>query len=427
MSQNYKLQIVIIGAVGLLLTALYAYGHLIDGDVIQLLRNAHVLATQGIVVPYGNATSSGSGGHVPGAFLSLAAGLPMLIWHSPWAALAFLTLLHLASWLLFANVLRNFVSGATLVALGVLYWLNPWRASEVFLWNPSYTFIAALLHFWTAYHLSKQKSLVYSCLHALSLFLALQIHPSFVILVFMTFILLISKSLRPHWGGAALGVVLGTLSLLPYILAGLEDPNLFPQPGSGDKGFLFYGLVYVYPVLKAVWYWVLFGSTIFQTHVFHQLEWSWVHPEILRICLQYFWLILKYIVGVAGVLLSFYVNYRLIKTYKEHFKFWKAPDSQGRGWLINYCVAAFVSGLIAVAISPSVPIYWHMLYIFPFALIPLLLFIDQLWSTAYRRQLGGILLVCAVYFVIFNVFAAMGSKKHTIYSNFHETYHEVLQ
>ena len=89
---------------GFLMTLLYGYGHFIDGDVIQILSKAHVLVTQGTVIPYGNVSSSGASGNIPGAFLTLSSGLPMLLWFSPWSALIFLCLLHFLALLMFQNL-----------------------------------------------------------------------------------------------------------------------------------------------------------------------------------------------------------------------------------------------------------------------------------------------------------------------------------
>jgi hypothetical protein len=413
---------------GLVVSVLYAYGHKVDGDVIQLLRNGHNFVVKGIVTPFGSQSSSGSSGNVPGAFLTLAVGVPMKIWHSPWSSLVLLTGLHLTALFMYLNVMKNVVSSAALLALSVLFWLNPWRASEVFLWNPGYIFFASIFHFWTAYHLSEKRSFVFSMLHALSLFLAFQIHASFVILVFITLILLWMRALKPDWVGAGAGILLGLASLLPYFLAGLKDPSIFPQPGSGGKGFLFFGLVYVYPLLKGFWYWILFGSTIFQKHIFHQLEFSWIQPAGLQLATGYVWTGVKYAIGLAGVLLSFHVNYAFFKGNKTVFHFWRVRLEPGDNWVVFYTVAAFVATMTATAISPTLPIFWHLLFVWPFALIPLILFIDHRFHVSGEaKKITALIWICAVYFLIFNIFGALGSTKHSIHSNFNQAYHSVCQ
>jgi len=417
---------------GFFLTALFAYGHFIDGDVIQILDKAHIFVTQGILTPYGNLSTSGASGSTPGAFLTLVTGLPMKLWFSPWAALAALALLHFAAYLMFYDILKNFLDAKAMIFVVVVFWLNPWRLSEVFLWNPGYIYFVAVFHMWSAYYLAHKKSFWFSFLHAQSLFLGLQVHTSFVILFFMTTLLLWTRSLRPHLGGVIVGILFGLLTLVPYFLAGLEDPTLFPQPGSGDgKGFLFFGLFKVYPMLKGFWYWILFGSNIFQTHVFHQVHFDWLgEGAVLAFFMKHAWLVTKYSLGFFGVLLSFYVNFRFYKLNKAHFNLLKAKMTSPQGWLVFYTLSAFFSSLLATAISPTLAIYWHLLMVWPMSLVPLLLFFDHCVKTKEGRlakRIKTYFWILVVYFTCTNAFAALGSKKHDIHKSFHELYFKACQ
>ncbi|MCJ8275969.1 MAG: hypothetical protein HRT44_03865 [Bdellovibrionales bacterium] len=135
---------------------------------------------------------------------------------------------------------------------------------------------------------------------------------------------------------------------------------------------------------------------------------------------------LKYGVGVAGVLISFRVNYHFYKRFKEQFKVVKHKLKTSENWLAQYAIITLISALIATAISPTLPIYWHLLYIWPMALIPLLLKIDQwLKSPETKGRAQKALIFCAVYFTIVNIFAGLDSKKHDIKSSFHDLYHKV--
>ncbi len=404
--------------------ALFGYSHFIDGDVIQILAKAHIFVTQGELIPYGNVSSSGASGNIPGAFLSLSAGLPMKLWFSPWAAWAFLAFLHFLGFLMFRNVMRDFLGPLAMVGVVVMFWLNPWRLSEVFLWNPGYIYFASTLHMWSAFKLSKKPSFSFSIVHGLSLFLGLQIHPSFIILFFMTMILLWMKALKPHWPGTLAGIVIGLLSLVPYFLAGMKDPSIFPQPGGGDgKGFLFFGLIYVYPLLKGFWYWILFGSNIFQTHVFHQLDFTWMQWPSIEQIFKLVWTVIKYGVGAFGVGLSFYVNYQFLKKHKPQFNIFKYKMKEPKQWLPLYTISAFAAAMLATAISPTLPIYWHLLYIWPMALIPLLMKMDEFSRVNEKKQkLQKYLVILIFYFTATNLLAGLGSKKHDFRKPFHDLY-----
>ena len=414
---------------GFFLTTLFGYGHFIDGDVIQILDKAHMLVTQGRLIPYGNVSSSGASGNIPGAFLTLATGLPMLIWFSPWAALVLLTLLHFLAFLMFYDAVRSFLSPRALLLVVVFFWLNPWRLSEVFLWNPGYIYFASALHMWSAFKLSKKPSFLFSLLHGLSLFFGLQIHPSFIILFFMTMMLLWMKALKPHFMGTVSGIFLGLASLLPYFLEGMKDPSIFPQPGSGDgKGYLFFGLLNVYPLLKGFWYWILFGSNIFQTHVFHKVHFDWLGGGHLSLLAKILWTMVKYLVGALGVGLSFYVNYQFYQSHREELKIWRYKMSSPTQWIFIYPTTAFVAALVATAMAPTLPIYWHLLYVWPMALIPLLLKIDEFLSQNEKSQTAKKYLVLVIcYFSLSNLLAGVESKKHDLHKPFHSLYFEACK
>lgn len=414
---------------GFLLTALFCYSHFIDGDVIQILAKAHIYVTKDILIPYGNESLSGARGNIPGSFLTWASGFPMKLWFSPWAALGFLAFLHFLAFLMYRNVLKNFISSTGLIFLVILFWLNPWRLSEVFLWNPAYVFFVSLFHMWSAFYLSKNKSFIFSVLHGLSLFLGLQVHPSFIILFFMTMMLLWMRAMRPHWMGTIVGICLGLISLIPYILAGLKDPSVFPRPGSHEgTGFIFFGLVYVYPLLKGFWYWILFGSSVFQTHIFHQIHFQWLENVNLEWGAKVIWTVIKYTFGVFGVGLSFYVNFKFYKENRAKFNVFKYKMRNSKEWLVLYAITAFWSMMLATALAPTLPIYWHLLYVWPMTLIPLLVRANDFYQKVeWQERTKKYFVALAVYFVMTNFFAALGSKKHDINQPFHDLYFQACK
>ena len=385
-SKNLKLLNILLILLGFLLTGLFCYGHLIDGDVVQIINKAHLFVTKNLVTPYGSASSSGVSGVVPGPFLTLAVGLPMKIWFSPWSALLFLSLLHFLAFLMIQSVIGNFVShfvGTTVFI--IFFWLNPWRLSEVFLWNPGYIFFVSGVHFWSSWKMSKKPDFLPSLIHTLSLFMGLQVHPSFIILFFMSLILIGVRAIRLSIKGVFFGFILGFVSLVPFFMTALENPELFIKPGGDSKGFLFFGLVAVYPLLKGIWYWILFGSNIFQTHVFHQLNFNWTGSQSLGFYSQLIWPVIKYAFGIFGLCLSFYANVRFFRSALvkispslktgETLKTGKTKrnplllkklvfcDFLNRvvsgvshfRWIEVYGLTGFLSAVFAVALSPHTP------------------------------------------------------------------------
>lgn len=412
---------------GTLITSLYAYGHKADGDVTQMFDKVISYFQDGKIVPYGPASASGSTGHVPGSFLTLALVLPMKVWFSIWAPLVFLWFLHLSGFLFLASVMKNYLGPLSFFFLTLMFWINPYRASEVFLWNPSYMFFTGCFHLWTLYHWQRTPNLIWSTLHTLSLFLGVQIHPSVVILVGVSaiffFINLRSVSLKRVLPGVLLGAALGLATLIPFFIEVARNPEVMPQAGN-DKGYLFYGLLHVFPVLKSFWYWILFGSFISQTHVFHKTGFSWIGTEGLRSFAEIVFLVSRFAVGAFGVLLSFYLNFRVWKWVKHQNPKW--TDWSKFSFPIQYLSAAFVMNLVFNAISPTTPQYWHVLYVFPSAVISVALglqiLLDQRPDLVPRVTKGLVLL--GFYFTLFNLFAARESHKYNWNKSLPETFLE---
>ena len=170
---------------GLFLSVLYAITYKPHYDIHQMLERAHQLVEFGHLICHGNASSAGMG-KVPGCLSSLLVGLPMMLWNSPYAALAFLVLTQAFALFLVVDVFKNYFKKSSVLIFIFIFCLSPWRLSEVYLWNPSYLFFAVAPHFYSAYKLLKKPHLLYTALHVLSLFIAFQIHNSSIILVFMS-------------------------------------------------------------------------------------------------------------------------------------------------------------------------------------------------------------------------------------------------
>lgn len=411
----------LIALLGLLVAPAYFYGHKSDGDVVQLFDRMIIFFDSGQILPYGPASSSGASGNVPGSFLSLALVLPMLIVKSPWSSLSFLLLLHFTAFLLLCRVMSQYIRVEAFLFLAIMFWLNPYRASEVFLWNPGYMFFAGVLHFWTLHQLLKKKNIFWTAFNILSLFLAAQIHPSALILCGITGLFFLFNRKQFSWWGIFLGIGIGFSTLIPFFIEVSRDPSLMPKPGN-KEGHLFFGLLYVFPVLKAIWYWVLFGSFISQTHVFHKTAFHWIQLDWLRAIVEIVFTVLKYTIGAVGVVFSIYLNFQFFKFFKSKFKdhFFRVGQTP---FPVQYAFASFLLAVVMTAVSPTTPQYWHLLYVFPAALISLAfsfhLFFDEL--TWVKKNFSKLALALGIYFIIFNLLAARESHKYNWDKSLHST------
>jgi len=291
---------------GVLFCIRYASTIIYDADMSQLLDRAQVFQETGRIVPYGNVASSGVKVYTPGSFLSVVVALPMYIWNSPYSALFVIGLLHFFAMLLILRVLKDFFDFRIVYLLLIFYWCNPWQTSEVFLWNPAYLYFFTALHFWSAYQIYKGQNLFWtSLIHVLSIFGALQSHSSFVILGFISVLLFWKKALKISWSGVGGGFLLGIASLIPYFIERLNTLNE-PESMATNGAFLFRGLVYVYPLMKGVWYWFRQGSFVFPTHILNDVGFNWISEEIQRSVFKLVWFVLAAIMTVTSLIFSIY-------------------------------------------------------------------------------------------------------------------------
>lgn len=255
LSRRAALRLIWIGfGAGLLLMALMVARSQVGGDQLNLLARGWLLAVRHRMVWFGNPLSTG--GKAPGGVTSLLVGLPLLLWRDHRLATAVVAASHVAAFLVLDRTLARIVSAQERLLFVVLYWLSPWQLYfGSFLWNPNYLFLGGALHLATSWRLRREPHFAASLLHAATLVVALQIHPSFLLLAAASALLWWRAYLRPHLGGAALGAALGALPLAPWAWEVLSHPALLAEV---HKGFPGRGLVYSLP--RGILYWLRYSS-----------------------------------------------------------------------------------------------------------------------------------------------------------------------
>ena len=256
-------------ALGSAISLLYMATTRLTSDQGQMLVRGVRLAFDGEWTHYGNLVTGG--GYVPGSLITAVTGIPLLIWDSPMAPQILVLLLHLWGFWLLNQALKGEVSDEIRKWILVLAWLTPWHLSKVILWNPSYLFFFAALHFWSCKKLSESRSFWASLCLVLSIGLAAQFHASFVILVVMSGWQWWRQRLMVRWTGLALGMVMVGLSLIPFIMALKAQPELLPV-AKGGSHFYGRGLLLVFPFVKGVLYWPKYLSMAFPSFIYNDFR-----------------------------------------------------------------------------------------------------------------------------------------------------------
>ncbi len=184
--------------------------------------------------------------------------------------------------------------------------------------------------------------------------LSLQVHTSGFILCFLSVLLFASGRLKVSWTGFAVGVAACLASLVPWFLAVRENAALMP----GGKGFVLRGLVYVFPLLRGILYWLKVSSLSFVARMydldFTPLLGATVGPLVSGLA--------KLIATVAGVslILTLWLQWRFFRNA------WRRSLGRVRGtpgpraWLRSYVMATGVAALICFALSPTTIMFWQL-------------------------------------------------------------------
>ncbi|HET9768821.1 MAG TPA: hypothetical protein VFS60_18400, partial [Thermoanaerobaculia bacterium] len=240
---------------GLLLSLLLALRSQVGGDQLNLLARGWLLLERGEWVPYGNPSSSG--GAVPGGVTALLVAAPMALWRHHRAAVLGLLLTQVVAFALLDRWLGDALARRERRLFAVVYWLSPWRLLlSGFLWNPGYLLLLGAVHAWSSWRQRREAAFWPSFALALALGLGFQVHPSVTLLGAATLLLLLTGHTRLRWSGFTAGLVLAAVPLVPWALAVARDPELLPV----SQGFLFRGLLLVFPFVRGVLYWLRHGS-----------------------------------------------------------------------------------------------------------------------------------------------------------------------
>lgn len=406
---NFRFLYTTLFILGLVLSFWYAKHQIVDGDITQMLDKGYRGFYTGKWSSYGNAASVV--GNIPGSLLAFVVGLPLFVVDSPWAPMSFLILLHAASFFLLDNVVKNIFSNKLRLIILVIYWLNPWFLFENILYNPSYLFFFSALHLWTAFKMKDENSFIYSFLHLLSIGMAMQLHYSWIILAVMSAYLFYKNIIKINWYGIAFSLFVIIVSLIPYIQEFIQNEAIRSNEGNKNgERYIGWGGVHVYPVLKAFLYWLRYGSFIFTNKLVTGADFDWLTTShILQQVLKYIYQIIIFGFGALTIWISYKANKYLYSHIKGSLFTRFSTEIEKEKWLRTYILGALVGVFISAVLSPIIFNYWHLLIIFPYALLPFLLFATQYEDNHVNKYFIPVI----IYLIVINMIASIDSKKYS--------------
>lgn len=360
----------------------------VGGDQLNLLARGWLLAVDGVFIPHGNPLSSG--GNAPGGITTLLVGLPLFAWRDHRAPTALILLFHVAAYVLLDRIVHRDLGSRARLPFALLYWLNPWRLyHSAFLWNPNYLFLFGALHLWAIRHQRERPHFFASLVLAGSIVLAFQIHPSALLLLGSAGLLWLRRSFRLHWTGAILGALFAALPLVPWALA-LGD---HPEISAANQGFLFRGLLYVFPLIRGLLYWLRQASlsiggkmAVFDfTPDFGAGFDAWATPAAKALAA----------LGAVTILAVLTANLRLGKKIVRRGWLRRLPAEvnakSGRRFLEEYAVWTFLAAVVVYAGAPTTIMNWQGLVILHAAVLPPLLWVHALLRTRHAQRTRRVL------------------------------------
>ena len=398
--------------IGLLLAVLYSSNQALNGDQLQTLYRGYLAAHQGIWLNYGNAASVV--GNVPGSLSTMVVGVPLVLWDSPWSPMLVIITCNIMALFLFDKVVKQVFDEPARLLFLVLFWLSPWFLYQHMLYNLAYLFFCSALHFYTAFHLREKSSFWLTFGHVVSVGLVMQLHYSWPLLVMVSGYLFVRGVIKINYWGVLAGFLVLAATLVPYALEVLSTNSEAVSPEEFSKQrYIGWGFVHVYPVVKALLYWVRYSSFLFTEKLINGASFDWItSSELLRLSVMYAYRGLLYAAGLWTLFYSFKANWYLFKRVKG---FWwhrlshKKLDNEQ--WLLLYIAASAVAILISAGLSPTVFGYWHLIMLYPFAAMNMLVYLTH--HKVEPKNFWRYLMLIGVFSIFVNIVAAHDSVKFT--------------
>ena len=375
----------------------------VDGDAMALLFRGWSLAHDGVLIPYGNPLSAGAGGYEPGPMTSLLVGVPMMLWLDYRAPSVLILLFHLASWLILDRVMREAVSRRERLVFFLIYGLSPWRMFfSGFVWNPNYLYLAGAVHLWACWRQRETPAFGPSAVLAAALGLAVQLHPSTVILGFATVVLLVRRRVRLHWGGVAVGALVAALTLVPWVLAVAADPSLLPGH-AGDSGRSVWKTLH--NVLRGLSYWFSLPSLAFPTRITLFDFGPTLGAAADRVLRPIHYVVTEFLFEATALP----VAWIFARTPRRRRR---RPTLPPRDWLKGYAGAALLGGLVSFVAIPTTIMMWQLLVVFHASVLLMVLRLSDLRMWRGGRFARAALALLLAGFVWIDVAASVGSPAY---------------
>jgi hypothetical protein len=348
------------------------------GDQVYLLNVGQEFAATRQCQPISKTMSGG--GAIPGCFLQMVVGLPLILWPDARAPSLVVEVSHLVAGIIMTVLLTRALSARAATFYLLIFWLSPQRLFHSgFIWDPALMLLPAAVHLWICWMLRGHRSAPASLALGMLLLLIPQMHASSMILLVLTALLIGKKLIAVNWRWAVSGGLIGAVTLLPTIKGYVDGTAASSLP---TEGFIGRGLLFVHPFVRGVLFWFRLGS----------LDFGRMGTKDSVFCLD------PAISGSPGndilcaslhVLSALSVASVVLVIIASWWYFWGGSSDPRRSgndgaWVRWYVLNCFYAVCICAALSPVTIQTWHVLVAMPAACIPVAAWLDNLWPPSSR-------------------------------------------
>ncbi len=351
-------------------------GNIVARDSLQFRGLIEDFLTAPGLVP--SWKKSGTGSDIPGCLLPYLWGAPAMATHDVRSSVFVAVLFHVAAGLLLLTTLRRAVGDRFVAIYLVVFWLSPWRLFHSgFVWEPNLLILPAAAHLWACWVSREFPRPGASVVLGATLALTSQIHFSAMFLILLTGLLLWRRELKISWPAFLAGGVIGSLPMLPAVIALFHGA---PMSLSSDTGFPGRGFLYALPVLRGLQFWLRLGSLDVGRMYAGDCV-SCASASIGGGMTDTFWCLIYRLGGwlaSASVLVTAGATWWWFRRTRE-------PDRPSpERWMSAYTWSAVGALLLAAGLSPITLQTWHVVIAAPAACLPVTAWISARWPFERR-------------------------------------------
>jgi hypothetical protein len=274
------------------------------------------------------------------------------------------------------------------------------------LWNANLMFVVGSMHLATAAIMRVRHAWWPTFLHALLVGLAFQIHSSAPILAILSVLLFARGLIRVHRGAVIAAVGVCILTLVPWVLAVMREPELLPV----EKGFPFRGLLLVFPMLRGLLYWTKLASLSLASRMldFDFASAVGTHVDTLLRPTAF----LLGMVGHATLSASWWANWRLLRWIRRARPWRLPPPRTCREWLRRYVGFSLAAAVLAFAVSPTTVMFWQEFVVLAPAALVLIFSTEDLLRSRLRRPTLYIIVAWCFLVALLIVLTTLGAPAY---------------